>query len=65
MPFGLPNKKFEFKDDKLMEEKFKNIKPTDAVVYWGGGIWNWFDPIVVIKAIEDIRKDREDIKLFF
>lgn len=49
----------------LISQKFPNIKPDDKIVYWGGGIWNWFDPLTPIKAIEKISKTRGDIKLLF
>jgi glycosyltransferase involved in cell wall biosynthesis len=31
-------------------------------VLWGGGIWNWLDPLTVIRAIH--RLDRPDVKLY-
>lgn len=48
-----------------MGEKVGNLKPEDKVFIWGGGIWNWFDPLTIIKAIYEISKERDDIKLFF
>ena len=41
------------------------IKEDDLVVLWGGGIWNWLDPITVIKAMWEITRHRKDIKLVF
>lgn len=41
------------------------ISPTDTVVLWGGGLWNWFDPCSVIRAIAEISQTRQDIKLVF
>jgi glycosyltransferase involved in cell wall biosynthesis len=41
------------------------IAPTDTVLLWGGGIWNWFDPCAVIRAIANISHTRQDIKLVF
>lgn len=65
LPFGLSDKEFTKSKPDSFEDKYKNIKPTDKIVYWGGGIWNWFDPLTVIKAIENISKKRNDIKLLF
>jgi glycosyltransferase involved in cell wall biosynthesis len=38
---------------------------TDTVVLWGGGLWKWFDPCSVIRAMKAISQTRNDIKLFF
>lgn len=65
LPFGIPEEKPRSNNPDIFSSKFKNINSKDKIVYWGGGIWNWFDPISVIKAIENIAKKRTDIKLFF
>jgi glycosyltransferase involved in cell wall biosynthesis len=39
------------------------IGENDKVALWGGGIWNWFDPLTVIRGVA--RLDRPDLKLFF
>jgi glycosyltransferase involved in cell wall biosynthesis len=39
------------------------IERDDKVVLWGGGIWNWFDPLTVIHAVH--RLERPDVKLYF
>jgi hypothetical protein len=41
------------------------IRETDKVVLWGGGIYNWFDPLTLIRAIGRLRDERDDVKLFF
>lgn len=38
---------------------------TDTIVLWGGGLWKWFDPCTVIRAIAEIARSRDDIKLVF
>lgn len=65
VPFGIEETEPETNNIKVMEEQFPEIKDNDKIVYWGGGIWNWFDPLSVIYAIENISKRRSDIKLFF
>src|SRR5262249_18579067 len=27
------------------------IQPSDRVALWGGGIWDWLDPLTVIRAV--------------
>ena len=41
------------------------IGMNDKVVLWGGGIYNWFDPLTLIRAIGQISKQHLDIKLVF
>lgn len=38
---------------------------SDTIVLWGGGLWNWFDPASVIRAMARISAERHDIKLLF
>ncbi len=37
----------------------------DDIVLWGGGIYNWFDPVTLIMAIDEVRKNRPTVKLVF
>ena len=41
------------------------IDPTDHVVVWGGGVYNWFDPLTLIRALERVSTQRPDVKLIF
>ena len=41
------------------------IGVDDRVILWGGGIYNWFDPITLIHAVESLAKRRPETKLFF
>ena len=41
------------------------IEADDKVLLWGGGIWNWFDPLTPIRAVGELAKRRSDVKLFF
>ena len=44
---------------------FEQITEKDFVLLWGGGVWDWFDPLTVIKAVEQLSQKRDDIKLVF
>ncbi|WP_350347318.1 glycosyltransferase [Agromyces sp. G08B096] len=41
------------------------IGADDTVVLWGGGIYNWFDPITLIHAIDRLAPRHPDLRLFF
>lgn len=63
VPFGLPSFPPQ-KKGKGLREKF-GFQPSDKVILWGGGIWNWFDPLSLIKAMKIVSQHRSDIKLVF
>ncbi len=41
------------------------IGPDDRVVLWGGGVYNWFDPITLVRAIDVVRRTVPEVRLFF
>lgn len=62
VPFGLscdPPKK----NGMGLREKF-GFTQEDKILLWGGGIWNWFDPLTLIKAMKSL-SSRKEIKLVF
>jgi glycosyltransferase involved in cell wall biosynthesis len=64
VPFGIPSTPPQYTGEGI--RKFMPaIREDDLIVLWGGGIWNWLDPITVIKAIWEITRNRKDIKLVF
>ncbi|MBC7592035.1 MAG: glycosyltransferase [Salinibacterium sp.] len=64
VPFGV--------EDSDPVQKSHGIRGTvpgigmdDKVVIWGGGIYNWFDPLTLIRAIHKISLRRSNVRLFF
>jgi glycosyltransferase involved in cell wall biosynthesis len=41
----------------------EGIGAEDKLLLWGGGIYNWFDPLTLIRAVAEL--GRPDVKLFF
>ncbi len=41
------------------------IGPDDRLVLWGGGVYNWLDPLTVIRAVDRLRAERADLRLYF
>ncbi len=41
------------------------IGPDDKVILWGGGIYNWFDPLTLIRAVDRLREVHPEVRLFF
>jgi glycosyltransferase involved in cell wall biosynthesis len=41
------------------------VGEDDRVILWGGGIWQWLDPLTLIRATARIAESRSDVRLFF
>jgi glycosyltransferase involved in cell wall biosynthesis len=41
------------------------IGPDDDVLVWGGGVYNWFDPFTLLRAIDLLRRTRPTVRLYF
>ncbi|GAB3154417.1 glycosyltransferase [Amycolatopsis stemonae] len=41
------------------------IGGTDHVVLWAGGVYSWFDPLTLVRAIDELRRRRGDVRLVF
>lgn len=64
VPFGLPSEP-PTSSRRVLKGVVEGIAESDSVLLWGGGIWEWFDPITVIRAVARIAETRSDVKLFF
>jgi GT2 family glycosyltransferase len=63
-PFGLPSEPPKKRRD-VLKGVVDGIGPDDFVLLWGGGIYNWFDPLTLIRALDEVGDDAPDVKLFF
>jgi glycosyltransferase involved in cell wall biosynthesis len=41
------------------------IGAQDKVILWAGGVYNWFDPVSLIRAVDRIKDAHPDVRLFF
>ncbi|MCC5603685.1 methyltransferase domain-containing protein [Nostoc favosum] len=53
------------KSHPVLKGVFSNIKHDDFVIMWMGGIWDWLDPLTLIKGVHKAHQQDERIKLFF
>jgi GT2 family glycosyltransferase/glycosyltransferase involved in cell wall biosynthesis len=63
-PFGIPN------DDPVRRRSairgvIPGIGADDKVIIWGGGIYNWFDPDTLIRAVGQLAETHPNVRLFF
>lgn len=41
------------------------IGPDDKVILWGGGVYNWFDPLTLLRAVRLLADRHPDVRLYF
>jgi hypothetical protein len=51
--FGIPSRP-PLHSGLSIRNVIPEIKEEDRIILWGGGIWNWLDPITAIKAVWEI-----------
>jgi glycosyltransferase involved in cell wall biosynthesis len=66
VPFGIPS--IPPRRSTVTVPSLKGVGPmrqSDKVVLWGGGIWDWLDPLTLIRAFARVAAVRDDVHLVF
>jgi len=45
--------------------QIEGIGPDDKVILWGGGVYNWFDPITLVHAVHRLSQRMPEVRLLF
>jgi len=63
VPFGLP----DMPPQKIAGDTLREHLDPEAgfILLWGGGIWEWFDPLILIRALHRVLPEYPDIRLVF
>lgn len=64
VPFGLPSHRPRH-TRKVLKGVHPNVQEDDLVILWGGGVWDWFDPLSVIEAFNIVVQRVPNAKLYF
>jgi len=64
VPFGVPETP-PVRTRPAIKGVVPGIGADDRVLLWGGGIYNWFDPLTLLRAVDGLRRSRPDVRLFF
>lgn len=64
VPFGLSDLPPQH-TKPVLKGTYKTIGKDDKVLLWGGGIYEWLDPFTLLRAMKEISRVREDVKLVF
>ena len=64
VPFGFPDSA-PVHHRPVLRGVVPGISVDDAVIVWSGGIYDWFDPHTLIRAVALLSKTRPSVRLFF
>jgi hypothetical protein len=62
VPFGVPDEPPE-RTGPGVRGVIPGIGADDKVLIWGGGIYNWFDPVTLIRAVDKLRQRVPNVRL--
>jgi hypothetical protein len=63
-PFGVPDAPMPAGPGAL-KGVVPGIGVDDKVILWGGGVYNWFDPLTLVRAVDRVRATVPGVRLFF
>ncbi len=64
VPFGVPDEPFPDGAGAL-KGVVPGIGVDDHVLLWGGGVYNWFDPLTLVQAVDALRHRVPTVRLYF
>jgi len=64
LPFSIPASQPRHTKD-VLKGVWPGIGREDKVLFWGGGVWEWFDPLTLIEAVYVVAQTHPQVKLFF
>lgn len=64
VPFGL-SEDLPVQISSPLKNKYQGISAEDKLLIWGGGIYDWFDPELLISAVAGLSATHPEVKLFF
>lgn len=63
-PFGLSRTPAQHHRN-VLKGVVPGISENDKVLLWSGGLYNWFDPETLIRAVAQLVKKQPNVRLFF
>lgn len=64
VPFGIPGAP-PARTAPAVKGVIPGIGADDKVALWAGGLWNWVDPLALLRAMHRLRARRPEIKALF
>ena len=64
VPFGLPSNE-PVNTQPVLKGTQPGIELEDKVILWSGGLWDWLDPLTLIRAMAELVPRHPELKLYF
>ncbi len=64
VPFGIDERP-PVATRKVLRGVVPGIGDDDKVILWGGGIYNWFDPLTLLRAVDKLRARLPNVRVYF
>jgi glycosyltransferase involved in cell wall biosynthesis len=64
VPTGIPAERPRH-TRSLVRGAIPGIGPQDPLLVWGGGVWNWLDPLTLIEAVARVVQIHPQVRLYF
>ena len=64
VPFGIPSAPPP-PGDPAIRGVLPGVDAADPVILWGGGVYNWLDPLTLVRAVAALRSRVPDVRLVF
>jgi len=64
VPFGLPSEPPQAAQP-VLRGVWPGVGPNDWIVLWGGGLWEWLDPLTALRAVRRLADEGYDIRIVF
>ena len=64
VPFGLSTTP-PVHEREVLKGVLPGIARDDKVLIWGGGLYSWFDPKTLIRAVAELTKRHDNVRLYF
>lgn len=65
VPFGVPTDPAPARDRSVLTRAFPGVGENDVVLVWGGGLYEWFDPELLVHAVARILPELPAVRLIF
>ncbi len=64
VPFGVSDAA-PTKTRAVLRGVVPGIDARSKLILWGGGVYNWFDPLTLLRAVDKLRRRLPDVRLYF
>jgi glycosyltransferase involved in cell wall biosynthesis len=65
VPFGTPDRAPAARDRSVLHGAIPGLTDNEIVLVWGGGLYDWFDPELLLRAVGRLADEGAPVRLLF